>query len=291
MGLTIYLDGKYVDQSEAKVSVFDHGLLYGDGIFEGIRVYNNCIFRLEQHLDRLYSSAKYIMLTIPVTREELVEATIETVRRNNIRDGYIRLVVTRGVGDLGLAPWKCAKASIFIIASTITLYPAELYENGMEIVTVPTTRNRNEALNARAKTLNYLNNILAKIEARNSGVEEALMLDASGFVAECTGDNIFLIHKGKVLTPPTYLGALKGITRDTIIELAKAEGLEVIEEPFTRFDVYDSDECFLTGSAAEAIPVVKVDGRVIGTGRPGDVTRRLIERFKGITGTDGVMVS
>lgn len=290
MGLTIYLDGQYLDQADAKISVFDHGLLYGDGIFEGIRAYQGCIFRLEQHLDRLYSSAKYIMLDIPISREELIEATIETVRRNNLRDAYIRLVVTRGVGDLGLAPWKCPKASIFIIASTIKLYPPEMYEQGMDIVTVPTTRNRNEALNARAKTLNYLNNILAKIEARNAGVEEALMLDASGFVAECTGDNIFLIQGTRVLTPPTYLGALKGITRDCFIELAQKEGMEVIEQPFTRFDVYESNEVFLTGTAAEAIPVVKVDGRVIGDGKPGPVTKRLIQRFHSITANDGVMV-
>jgi len=290
MGLTIYLDGNFVDQSEAKISVFDHGLLYGDGVFEGIRVYKNCIFRLEQHLDRLYSSAKYIMLTIPMTKQELIDATVETVRRNHISDGYIRLVVTRGVGDLGLAPWKCPKASVFIIASTITLYPAEFYEKGMEIVTVPTTRNRNEALNARAKTLNYLNNILAKIEAKNAGVEEALMLDSTGFVAECTGDNIFLIKDHTVLTPPTYLGALKGITRDCLMELARAEGLNVVEQPFTRFDVYESEEVFLTGTAAEAIPVVKVDGRVIGDGKPGSVTKKLIERFRAITSTDGVMV-
>ncbi len=290
MGLIIYLDGQYLEEKDAKVSVFDHGLLYGDGVFEGIRVYSGCIFRLEQHLDRLFSSAKYIMLDIPMSKDELIQATVETVRRNNLRDGYIRLVVTRGKGDLGLAPWKCPKATVFIIASTIKLYPAEFYEKGMEIVTVPTTRNRNEALNARAKTLNYLNNILAKIEAKNAGVEEALMLDASGFVAECTGDNIFLLRQGVMLTPPTYLGALKGITRDSIIELARKEGIEVVEQPFTRFDVYEADECFLTGTAAEAIPVVKVDGRVIGDGKPGAITWKLIERYRAITAVDGVKI-
>ncbi|OPZ16438.1 MAG: Branched-chain-amino-acid aminotransferase [candidate division BRC1 bacterium ADurb.BinA364] len=290
MGLQIYLDGQFVDQAEAKISVFDHGLLYGDGIFEGIRVYQGCIFRLREHLERLYSSAKYLMLDVPLAFDDLIAATVETVRRNALRDGYIRLVVTRGVGDLGLAPWKCKKASIFIIAAGITLYPAELYEKGLDIVTVPTRRNNPDALNPRVKSLNYLNNIMAKIEGRLAGVEEALMLDAAGYVAECTGDNIFLIQKGVLRTPPVYLGALKGITRDCVIELARQEGLEVREEPFTRFEVYDSDECFLTGTAAEAIPVVKVDGRPIGDGKPGPVTRRLIAKFREQTSKDGVMV-
>jgi branched-chain amino acid aminotransferase len=290
LGLTIYLDGQFVDESEAKVSVFDHGLLYGDGVFEGIRLYKGCIFRLEQHLDRLYSSAKFIMLDVPLAKEELIEATVETVRRNGLHDGYIRLVVTRGPGDLGLDPRKCPKPSLFIIADSIELYPPELYEKGMEIVTVPTRRNLAEALNPRAKTLNYLNNILAKMEAATSGAPEALMLDASGYVAECTGDNIFLIRAGLITTPPVHLGALKGITRDCIIGLARDAGYEIREVPFTRFEVFDSDECFLTGTAAEVIPVVKVDGRVIGDGKPGPITKELIERFREVTAIDGVKV-
>ncbi|MCX7015498.1 MAG: branched-chain-amino-acid transaminase [Candidatus Sumerlaeota bacterium] len=290
MGLTIYLDGQFVDQKDAKISVFDHGLLYGDGVFEGIRVYKGCIFRWRQHLDRLYDSAKYIMLDIPLSKDELTKATVETVRRNGVRDGYIRLVVTRGVGDLGLSPRKCPKPTVFIIASAITLYPKEMYEKGLEIVTVPTQRNLAQALNARVKSLNYLNNILAKIEGLNSGVEEALMLDSNGFVAECTGDNIFLIKDGALYTPPVYLGALKGVTRGCIMEIARQEGMEIHEEPFTRFEVYTADECFLTGTAAEAIPVVKVDARPIGDGKPGPTTKRLIERFRKMTATDGEMV-
>ena len=290
MGLTVYLDGKYVDESKAKISVFDHGLLYGDGVFEGIRVYKGCIFRLDQHLDRLRDSAKYLMLDIGMTKEELSKATVKTVKRNKIIDGYIRLVVTRGVGDLGLAPWKCPKASVFIIADKIVLYPPKLYRNGMEIVTVPTTRNLSEAVNPRCKSLNYLNNIMAKIEGRNSGVEEALMLHSSGYVAECTADNFFVIKNGQMMTPPTYLGALKGITRDCIIELAREEGIEVLEEPFTRFEVFTADECFMTGTAAESIPVVKVDGRVIGNGKPGPITKLLSKKFHSITSTDGTMV-
>ena len=290
LALTIYLDGQFVDEKDAKVSVFDHGLLYGDGVFEGIRVYKGCIFRWAQHLERLYDSAKYIMLDIPTTKERMTAATVETIRRNGVRDGYIRLVVTRGVGDLGLSPRKCPKPTVFIIASRIALYPEELYEKGLEIVTVPTTRNLVGALNARVKSLNYLNNILAKIEGLNSGVEEALMLDANGLVAECTGDNIFIIKKGVLSTPPVYLGALRGITRDCVLELARAEGIEAREEPFTRFEIYTADECFLTGTAAEAIPVVKIDGRTIGDGKPGPLMKRLIRRFHEITATDGLMV-
>ncbi len=289
MGLTVYLDGQFVDESEAKISVFDHGLLYGDGVFEGIRVYQGCVFRFDQHLDRLLDSAKYLMLDIGMSKQELSDATVETVKRNDIRDGYIRLLVTRGVGDLGLAPWECPKSSVVIIADKIVLYPPEFYEKGLEIVTVPTARNLSEAVNPRCKSLNYLNNIMAKIEGRNSGVEEALMLHSSGYVAECTGDNVFLIKDGKLMTPPTYLGALKGITRDCIIELAREEGIEVLEEPFTRFEVFTADECFLTGTAAESIPVVKVDGRVIGDGKPGPLTKRLSEKFHAITSTDGTM--
>jgi branched-chain amino acid aminotransferase len=290
VSLQIYIDGKFYDKENAKVSVFDHCLLYGDGIFEGIRVYEGCIFRLQDHLVRLYDSAKYILLNIPLTLEEMQEAVAETVRRNEIRNGYIRLVVTRGVGNLGLAPWLCPKASVIIIADSITLYPKEYYENGLVLMTVPTMRNRVESLNARVKSCNYLNNILAKIEAHNSGCVEALMMDQNGFVVECTGDNIFMIKNGKIRTPPSYLGALEGVTRNAVMEIARDKGYEVSEEPFTRYDIFTADEVFLTGTAAEAIPVVEIDKRKIGTGKPGLITRELIEAFHSRTATDGYQV-
>ncbi len=288
--LQIYIDGQFFNRAEAKVSVFDHTLLYGDGIFEGIRVYDGCIFRLREHLERLYESAKYIMLQIPMTIDEMIEATAETVRRNHIRDGYIRLVVTRGVGSLGLAPWLCKTPTIIIIADTITLYPKKFYEEGLALATVPTLRNRIESLNARVKSCNYLNNILAKIEGQNAGCIEALMLDHNGFVVECTGDNIFLLRRGRIMTPPVWLGALEGITRNVIIEIARERGYTVVEEPFTRFDVFTADEVFLTGTAAEAIPVVEVDKRRIGDGKPGAVTRELIAAFRERTAKDGYQV-
>ncbi|MCD6384631.1 branched-chain-amino-acid transaminase [Candidatus Sumerlaeota bacterium] len=288
MGLKVFLNGKLVDKEEAKISIFDHGLLYGDGVFEGIRVYNKCIFRFQQHIDRLFASAKYIMLNIPMTKDELIQATIDTCRANNIQDGYIRMVVTRGEGTLGLAPWLCPEPTVFIIAANIQLYPEEYYKNGLSVITVPTTRNFPEAVNPRIKSLNYLNNILAKIEAHNAGVLEALMLNKDGYVVECTGDNLFLVKDGTLITPPVYLGALRGITRDCIIEIAQKLGYPVIEQPFTRFEVFNADECFLTGTAAEAIPVVKVDNRVIGDGKPGPITRRLIEEFRKITTVDGI---
>lgn len=288
MGLKVFLNGKLVDKEEAKISIFDHGVLYGDGVFEGIRVYEKCIFRLQQHIDRLFASAKYIMLNIPMTKEELIKATVDTCKANNIINGYIRMVVTRGEGTLGLAPWLCPEPSVFIIAANIQLYPEEYYENGLAVVTVPTMRNFPEAVNPRIKSLNYLNNILAKIEAHNAGVLEALMLNKDGYVVECTGDNIFLVKNGTLITPPVYLGALRGITRDCIIEIAQKLGYPVMEQPFTRFEVFNADECFLTGTAAEAIPVVKVDNRVIGDGKPGPITRRLIEEFRKITTVDGV---
>lgn len=288
MGLKVFLNGKLVDKEEAKISIFDHGVLYGDGVFEGIRVYEKCIFRLQQHIDRLFASAKYIMLNIPMTKEELIKATVDTCKANNIINGYIRMVVTRGEGTLGLAPWLCPEPSVFIIAANIQLYPEEYYENGLAVVTVPTMRNFPEAVNPRIKSLNYLNNILAKIEAHNAGVLEALMLNKDGYVVECTGDNIFLVKNGTLITPPVYLGALRGITRDCIIEIAQKLGYPVLEQPFTRFEVFNADECFLTGTAAEAIPVVKVDNRVIGDGKPGPITRRLIEEFRKITTVDGV---
>jgi len=290
VSLQIYIDGQFYAKEDAKISVFDHGFLYGDGVFEGIRVYEGCIFRLKQHLDRLYGSAKYLMLHIPLGLEELTLAVAETVRRNEIRNGYIRLVISRGEGNLGLAPWLCPKASVIVIADSITLYASEFYEKGLPLITVPTMRNRQESLNPRVKSLNYLNNILAKIEAHNSGCIEALMLDGNGFVVECTGDNIFIVKDGKIRTPPAYLGALEGITRNCIIEIAREKGYALSEEPFTRYDVFTADEAFLTGTAAEAIPVVEVDKRPIGDGKPGPVTKDLIAEFRNRTTKDGYQV-
>jgi branched-chain amino acid aminotransferase len=287
LGLTIYLDGEYVPEEKAVVSVFDHGLLYGDGVFEGIRAYHGRVFKLKEHLQRLYESAKSIMLSIPLSQEEMQQVVLETCRRNNIRDGYIRLVVTRGKGDLGLDPQKCPRPTVFCIADSIQLYPPEFYEKGLEVITVPTRRNVPEALSPRIKSLNYLNNILAKIEAGLIGVQEAIMLTHDGFVAEATGDNIFIIKEGTLITPPPHLGILKGITRDAVMELARAKGITVLERVFTRHDVFTADECFLTGTAAEIIPVVKVDGRIIGEGRPGPVTCDLIQAFRELTRVDG----
>ena len=278
--MKIYLDGKFVDSSEAKVSVFDHGLLYGDGVFEGIRLYGGNIFRLEEHLERLEHSARAIMLQIPLTRAELAEATCETFRQNGLQDAYIRLVVTRGVGDLGLSPWLCPKPSLFIIASKISLYPQEHYDNGLAIVTVPTRRISPAALPPTIKSLNYLNNILGKIEAKQFGALEAIMLNDQGYVAECTADNVFIVQKGEIVTPSASQGALKGITRGTIFDIARELNVPIRETDMTRYDVWCSDECFLTGSGAEVIPVVKLDGRTIGDGRPGPITRRVLESFR-----------
>jgi branched-chain amino acid aminotransferase len=278
--MKIYLDGQFVDEAEAKISVFDHGLLYGDGIFEGIRLYEGNVFRLDAHLDRLWCSAKAILLTIPISRREMAEAVCESCRQNSLRDGYIRLVVTRGVGDLGLSPWLCRKPSVFIIADKIALYPPEHYTNGLSIVTVPTRRVGPAALPPMVKSLNYLNNILAKIEARQAGALEAIMLNDAGFVAECTGDNIFIVHQGRLLTPAAQQGALKGITRETIFSVAQALSLPVEEHDLTRYDLWNADECFLTGTGAEVIPVVKLDGREIGDGKPGPVTNRVLTEFR-----------
>ncbi len=285
--MKIYIDGKYYDQKNAKISVFDHGLLYGDGIFEGIRAYNGRVFKLTEHIDRLFHSAKAILLKIPLPHGEIVRAVVETCRRNRIRDGYIRLVVTRGAGTLGLNPNRCKNPSIIIIADKIQLYPAELYERGMEIITVPTTRNLHSALNPAIKSLNYLNNILAKIEANNAGCEEAIMLNAEGFVSECTGDNIVIVKAGQMLTPPLSAGALYGITRGVVIELAREEGLTVAEPNLTRYDLFNADECFLTGTGAELIPIVTIDGRVIGAGKPGPITRRLVDKYHALTKVSG----
>jgi len=278
--MKIYLDGKFVDEADAKVSVFDHGLLYGDGVFEGIRLYGGNIFRLEDHLERLEYSAKAILLAMPLTRKELSDATCETCRQNGLVDGYIRLVITRGVGDLGLAPWLCAKPTVFIIASKISLYPQEHYEKGLAIVTVPTRRINPAALPPTIKSLNYLNNILGKIEARQFGALEAIMLNDQGYVAECTADNIFIVHKGTVITPAASQGALKGITRSTIFDIARELGLPIREADMTRYDVWVADECFLTGSGAEVIPVTKLDGREIGSGKPGEITQKILASFR-----------
>ncbi|GAB6136930.1 branched-chain-amino-acid transaminase [Halanaerobaculum tunisiense] len=286
----IFFNGELVEKSEAKVSVFDHGLLYGDGIFEGIRAYNGRVFCLDEHLDRLYESAKAIMLDIPMSKEEMRENVLQTIRANELEDAYIRLVVSRGVGDLGLDPEECEEATVIIIASDITLYPEEFYENGLEVVTVPTRRNIPEALNPRIKSLNYLNNILAKIEANQAGVLEAIMLNNEGYVAECTGDNIFIIKDDKLITPPTHVGVLKGIKRGVVLELAPELDLEVAEEVFTRHDLYTADECFLSGTAAEVIPVVEIDGREIATGQPGEYTTQLINKFRQEATTTGTPI-
>jgi branched-chain amino acid aminotransferase len=280
MSLKIYIDGQLYDKENAKISVYDHGLLYGDGVFEGMRSYGGRVFRLAQHIDRLWDSAKAIWLEIPMTKAEMTKAVNDTLAVNNIQDGYVRLVVTRGVGTLGLDPTKCAKPGIIIIADHIALYPEELYQKGLEIVTVSVPRNHPAALSPRIKSLNYLNNILAKIEGMQAGCIESLMLNHKGELAECSGDNIFLVHAGRISTPPVDAGILEGVTRDTVIELARAAGIEIREVALTKYDAYVADEIFLTGSAAEVISVVKLDGRVIGGGKPGPVTRDLTARFK-----------
>jgi branched-chain amino acid aminotransferase len=285
--MKIFIDGKYYDERTAKISVFDHGLLYGDGIFEGIRAYNGRVFKLKEHIDRLFYSAKAILLEIPMSHSGLMKATVETCRKNKLRNGYIRLVVTRGVGTLGLSPKSCKRPSVIIIAGSIRLYPPEFYAKGLNIITVPTTRNLHSALNPAIKSLNYLNNILAKIEANNGGCEEAVMLNAEGFVAECTGDNLFIVKNGALFTPPLSAGALYGITRQTVIELAQEAGLKVSEPNLTRYDLFNADECFLTGTGAELIPVVKIDGRVIGSGKPGALTRRLVADYRALTKVSG----
>jgi branched-chain amino acid aminotransferase len=288
--MKIYLDGNYVDEADAKISVFDHGLLYGDGVFEGIRLYAGNLFRLEQHLERFEWSAKAILLKIPIGREELAQVIAETCRKNGLKDAYIRLVVTRGVGDLGLAPWLCPKPTVFVIASRISLYPAEHYENGLAIVTVPTRRIGPGALPATIKSLNYLNNILAKIEAKQFGALEAVMLNEQGYVAECTADNVFIVHKGEILTPSAAQGALRGITRGAVFDIARDLGLPVRDADLTRYDLWCADECFLTGTGAEVIPVVKLDGREIGDGRPGPLTRRVAEAFRARAPVEGVRI-
>lgn len=287
MSLKVYVAGKYVDKADAKISVYDHGFLYGDGVFEGLRSYAGRVFRLGEHLDRLWESAKAIWLTIPTTKEALAAVVVETLRINDIRDGYVRLVVSRGAGSLGLDPTKTSDPQIVVIADHISLYPKEMYEKGLEIVTAATVRNHPNALSPRIKSLNYLNNILAKIEALQSGAVEALMLNTKGEVAECTGDNIFLIRGKTLLTPPIDAGILDGVTRRAVMELAEGMGLTVKEIPLVRHDVYIADEVFLTGTAAEVIPVVKVDLRTIGDGKPGAATLELTRRYHELTRSEG----
>ena len=285
--MKIYIDGEFYEKENAKISVFDHGLLYGDGVFEGIRFYNGRVFRLHEHIDRLYDSAHAICLKVGLAKEALTEALLETIRLNELRDGYLRLVVTRGCGDLGLNPNLCPKATVFIIASKITLYSEEKYEKGLEVVTCATRRIPHGALSPMVKSLNYLNNVMAKIEAQQAGAGEGLMLNEQGFVSECTGDNIFTVKKGVIYTPPISSGALSGVTRNVVFEMAAELGITILEPNMTRYDIFTADECFLTGTAAEIIPAVKLDTREIGSGTPGPLTRKLIERFRELTATCG----
>jgi len=286
--MLIYLNGKLVEKDKAVVSVFDHGLLYGDGVFEGIRSYDGLIFKMKEHIDRLYRSADAIQLKIALSKDEMTKAVIETLKANKLTGAYIRLVVTRGIGDLGLDPRKCKTATIFIITDKIKLYPKEFYQNGLELVTAKTTRNPVSALDPRIKSLNYLNNILGKIDAIKAGTEEAIMLSNDGYVAECTGDNIFMVKGGKLFTPPADVGALEGITRDAVIKLSSHVGIGFEEKLLKLDEFYSADEVFLTGTAAEIIPVVAIDKRKIGDGMPGKTTLALWEEFKKLTKTDGV---
>lgn len=280
MSLQIYITGKFYAKEDAKISVYDHGLLYGDGVFEGMRSYSGKVFRLEEHLDRLYESARAISLTIPMSKEEMAKATYETLQKNNLVDAYIRLIVTRGAGSLGLDPNRTSDPQIIIIADSISLYPEEFYEKGLKIITASTIRNHPAALSPRIKSLNYLNNIMAKIEGLQAGCIEALMLNHKGEVAECTGDNIFIIKKGVLMTPPKDAGILEGITRNAILDIAKELGITAFEQTMTRHDLFVADECFLTGSAAEVIPVVTIDGRPVGDGNVGPITKQLLAAFK-----------
>jgi branched-chain amino acid aminotransferase len=285
--MKIYIDGEFYEKENAKISVFDHGLLYGDGVFEGIRFYNGRVFRLEEHIDRLYDSSHAICLKVGLDKQTLTEALLQTIRINELCDGYVRLVVTRGCGDLGLNPALCPRATVFIIASKITLYSEEKYEKGLEVVTCATRRIPHGALSPMVKSLNYLNNVMAKIEAQHAGAGEGLMLNEQGFVSECTGDNIFTVKKGIIYTPPISSGALSGVTRNVVFEMAAELGITILEPNMTRYDIFTADECFLTGTAAEIIPAVKLDTRAIGSGTPGPLTRKLIARFRELTASSG----
>ena len=290
MSPVVYINGKHVPLEDAKITVYDHGLLYGDGAFEGIRVYTGKVWKLHEHIDRLYHSAHALMINLPITREEMVEAVLSTLRKNGITDGYIRITITRGVG-LGLDPRVCGEATVIIMTDKLALYPEEMYRDGLHVVTVSTRVCPSQALEPRIKSLGkYVANIQAKLEANRAGAGEGLMLNIQGYVAEGTGDNIFIIKDGKIATPPPYAGILEGITRNTVIDMARGMGIKVKEKLFTLFDVYTCDECFLTGTAAEVIPAVKVDGRTIGDGRPGQMTNRLIEAFRALTKTEGIPI-
>ncbi|GEK34356.1 branched-chain-amino-acid transaminase [Kurthia sibirica] len=286
----IFLAGQLVKKQDAKISVYDHGFLYGDGIFEGIRVYNGNIFRLEEHLIRLYESAQSIMLSIPYNIDELTTIIIDTIKANELQSGYIRLVITRGIGDLGIDPFKCKNASVIVIVEPLALFPEELYQTGLKIVSASTRRNRSDVLSPKTKSLNYLNNVLVKIEANLAGVPEALMMNTDGYVAEGSADNIFIIKNKELITPPGYIGALEGITRNAVLEVARSKGYVAREDVFTRHDVYVADEVFLTGTAAEVIAVIEVDGRIIGSGKPGEITNDILQGFREIVELDGVKV-
>lgn len=286
----IYLDGEFVTKENAKVSVFDHGFLYGDGIFEGIRIYNGNIFKCKEHLDRLYDSAKSIDLVIPLAYDELLEAMAETIRRSDMRNGYIRIVVSRGAGNLGLDPRRCPKPTVLIIVEQLAIYSEEAYLNGLKAVSVAQRRNIPDALNPKIKSLNYLNNILVKIQSNFAGADEAIMMNAQGYVTEGSGDNIFIVKNGVVTTPPCYLGALEGITRQAIIDLCDKLGIKLKEEPFSMHDVYIADEVFFTGTAAEVIAAREIDGRMIGKGQAGPITLQLLEEFRKIVDQDGYKV-
>ncbi|MBR6389434.1 MAG: branched-chain-amino-acid transaminase [Opitutales bacterium] len=288
--MKIFINGKFYSKEDAKISVFDHGFLYGDGIFEGIRLYSGNVFKLDKHIDRLYRSARAIMLDIPYTKEQMIENVCLTCRENNLTDAYIRLVVSRGMGALGLSPLSCSNPQVVIIADQIQLYSNELYEKGLKAITVPTRRNSSAALPPMVKSLNYLNNILAKIEAQNLGYQECLLLNNEGYVAECSGDNVFIVFEGKVYTPPTSCGSLSGMTRQTVMEVARDLGYEMIEKPLTRYDIWTADECFLTGTAAKLIPLVELDSRKIGDGKPGAITKALLEGFNKVVTVKGVKI-
>jgi len=288
--MKVYLNGDFVNQADAKVSVFDHGFLYGDGIFEGIRLYSGNVFKLDEHLERLEFSARAIMMDLPWTRAAIVDAVCETCRVNGLTNGYIRLIVTRGVGSLGLSPKSCAQPQLIIIADQIQLYPKEFYTEGLKVITVATRRLSPAALPPMIKSLNYLNNILAKIEAGNLGYVEAFMLNEQGYVAECTGDNVFIVQHGKVFTPPVNAGSLTGITRGAVMDIVKELGLELVETDLTRYDLWVARECFLTGTAAEVVPVVEIDGRRVGDGLPGQITKRVLDKFQQHVAVDGMKI-